>query len=121
MHLEKEGVLTRENDWQDLLNDMAGDIRSNNKNRTRRRKEYAAMTEALGYASDKQKELEEQMASYNQYVDSAMATMQKQGKKKYVWPFSKQARHMQSMKKAGKSAQFGSFKYSAVQLYEERE
>lgn len=79
MHLEKQGMLTRENDWQDLLNDIASDIRLKNKNRQSRKKEFAAMDEAYRYASDKQKSLDEQMASYNQYINSAMDTMQKQG------------------------------------------
>lgn len=42
-------------------------------------------------------------------------------KKRFVWPFSKQHRHLRSMQKAGKSAKFGSFKYSAADLYEKRE
>lgn len=42
-------------------------------------------------------------------------------KKRFVWPFSKQHRHLRSMQKAGKAAKFGSFKYSAADLYEKRE
>jgi Ras GTPase-activating-like protein IQGAP2/3 len=80
MRLETQGLLTRQNDWQDLLNDIAADIRSKNKNRQRRKKDYAAMSEALAYAADKKVTLEEQITSYNKYISSAMDTMQKQGR-----------------------------------------
>lgn len=79
MRLESHGLLTRSNDWQDLLNDIAADIRSKNKNRQRRKKDYAAMSEAMSYASDKKIALEEQITSYNKYINSAMDTMQRQG------------------------------------------
>lgn len=121
MKMEKEGMLSREDNWQGLLDDIAADIRSKNQNRQRRRKDYAALTEAMAYATDKKGALQEQLLSYNAYVTSAMNTMQKQGKKKFVMPFSKQGRHLRSMQKQGKKAQFGSYKYSAAQLYEERE
>lgn len=121
MKIEKEGMLSRADNWQGLLDDIAADIRSKNKNRQRRRKDSAALTEALAHASEKKAALQEQLTSYNVYVTSAMNTMQKQGKKKFIMPFSKQGRHLRSMQKAGKKAQFGSYKYSAVELYEKRE
>ncbi|KAJ9111090.1 hypothetical protein QFC19_001288 [Naganishia cerealis] len=118
MKLEKQGLLDRNDDWQGLLDDIAGDIRSKNKNRQRRKKDYAAMSIAFTNSTEKKATLEEQIASYNKYIGSAMDTMQKQGKKRFVWPFSKQHRHLRSMQKAGKAAKFGSFKYSAADLYE---
>jgi Ras GTPase-activating-like protein IQGAP2/3 len=79
MKLEKEGMLSRATSWQDLLDDIAGDIRTQNKNRQRRKKDHAAMDEAMVYTSDKKRTLEDQILSYNKYITSAMDTMQKQG------------------------------------------
>lgn len=79
MKLEKEGMLSRSNAWQDLLDDIAGDIRAQNKNRQRRKKDDAAMSEAMIYTSEKKAALEEQINSYNKYITSAMDTMQKSG------------------------------------------
>ncbi len=79
MRLESQNLLLRSNDWQDLLNDIAADIRSKNKNRERRKKDYAAMSEALAYTSEKKAALEEQISSYNKYINSAMDTMQRSG------------------------------------------
>lgn len=79
MKLEKQGLLDRSDDWQALLDDIAADIRSKNKNRQRRKKDYEAMSFAFSNSSDKKDALEEQIASYNKYISSAMDTMQKQG------------------------------------------
>ena len=79
MKLEKQGLLDRNDDWQALLDDIAADIRSKNKNRHRRKKDYEAMSVAFSNSSDKKEALEEQIASYNKYISSAMDTMQKQG------------------------------------------
>jgi Ras GTPase-activating-like protein IQGAP2/3 len=79
MKLEKQGLLDRSDDWQGLLDDIAGDIRSKNKNRQRRKKDYAAMSIAFTNSAEKKTTLEEQLASYNKYIGSAMDTMQKQG------------------------------------------
>lgn len=79
MKLEKQGLLNRGDDWQALLDDIAADIRSKNKNRQRRKKDYGAMSVAFTNSTDKKTELEEQIASYSKYIGSAMDTMQKQG------------------------------------------
>lgn len=79
MKLEKQGLLDRSDDWQALLDDIAADIRSKNKNRQRRKKDHEAMSVAFSNSSDKKGALEEQIASYNKYISSAMDTMQKQG------------------------------------------
>lgn len=79
MKLEKQALLDRNDDWQALLDDIAADIRLKNKNRQRRKKDFAAMSVALANSTDKKTELDEQIASYNKYISSTMDTMQKQG------------------------------------------
>ena len=94
------------------------------------------MKEALLNLSQRKKEFEEQINSYNNYVETAMATMQRgKGygfivlyllvsncvccrKKRFVMPFTKQYFHLRDLQRSGKSPQFGSFKYSAQVLYD---
>lgn len=97
------------------------------------------MSEALQHLSERKKYYEEQIKSYNNYVEAAMNTMQRGkrygtlvslmrsnsltpyllcSKKRFVMPFTKQYFHLRDLQRTGKSPQFGSFKYSAQDLYD---
>lgn len=43
--------------------------------------------------------------------------MQKKGKKRFVLPFTRQWSHLRDLKHNGKKFKFGSWKYSAIDLY----
>ncbi|KAL5488188.1 IQG1 [Sanghuangporus weigelae] len=119
LELEKRGKVTREDGYQGILNAIAGDVRSKHRKRLQRQQELESMNEALRQLSERKKYYEEQIKSYNDYVEAAMNTMQKgKSKKRFVMPFTKQFFHLREMQRSGKSAQFGSFKYSAHYLYE---
>ncbi|OCB84496.1 hypothetical protein A7U60_g8482 [Sanghuangporus baumii] len=119
LELEKRGKVTREDGYQGILNAIAGDVRSKHRKRLQRQQELDSMNEALRQLSERKKYYEEQIKSYNDYVEAAMNTMQKgKSKKRFVMPFTKQFFHLREMQRSGKSAQFGSFKYSAHYLYE---
>ncbi|KAG2152223.1 ras GTPase-activating protein [Suillus cothurnatus] len=117
--LEKQGKITRNDGFQGILNAIASDVRSKHRKRLQRQQEMNSMVDALKHLSERKKYFEEQIDSYHNYVEAAMATMQRgKGKKRFVLPFTKQYFHLRDLQKSGKNPQFGSFKYSARDLYE---
>ncbi|KAL9937212.1 hypothetical protein V8E36_003621 [Tilletia maclaganii] len=118
LRLEKLGKVSRSNNYQDMLNAIAIDIRNKHRKRVQRHNEKAAMLTTLDNLSQKKAYLEEQITSYHAYIDASMQTMQKKGRKKFVLPFTQQYFHIRSLKATGRVPKFGSYKYSAKQLYE---
>ncbi|KAI0315982.1 hypothetical protein OF83DRAFT_1129415 [Amylostereum chailletii] len=119
LELEKGGKISRNDGYQGILNAIANDVRSKHRTRLQRQQEIDGMTEALAHLNERKKYFEEQIDSYNSYVEAAMATMQRgKSKKRLIMPFTKQYFHMRDLQKNGKTPQFGSFKYSAQDLYE---
>lgn len=136
LELEKQGKISRMDGYQGILNAIAGDVRSKNRRRVQRQHEKESMEEALKYLDERKCYFEEQIDSYNNYVETAMHTMQRgKGyvvcirylsqltshtcrKKRFVLPFTKQFFHMRELQKSGKTPQFGSFKYSAQHFYD---
>ncbi|KAG8965048.1 hypothetical protein FRC03_001003 [Tulasnella sp. 419] len=119
LELEKRGKVTRNDGYQGILNAIAGDVRSKHWKRVQRRQEMDSMSEALVHLRERKKHFEEQINSYNSYVETSMATLQRgKGKKRFVMPFTKQYYHQRDLQKSGKAPQFGSFRYSAQDFYD---
>ncbi|KDQ64483.1 hypothetical protein JAAARDRAFT_28113 [Jaapia argillacea MUCL 33604] len=119
LELEKIGKITRTDGYQGILNAIAGDVRSKHRKRLQRQQEMTNMMDALKDLRERKKLFEEQIDSYHKYVEAAMNTMQRgKGKKRFVMPFTKQYFHLRDLHRSGKSPQFGSFKYSAQDLYD---
>ncbi|KAI0254740.1 hypothetical protein BJV78DRAFT_1120741 [Lactifluus subvellereus] len=119
LELEKQGKITRDDGYQGILNAIAHDVRSKHRMRLHRQQEIENMSEALQHLKERKKFFEEQINSYNSYVEVAMATMQRgKSKKRIIMPFTKQYFHLRDLQKSGKTPQFGSFKYSAQDLYD---
>lgn len=138
LELEKLGLITRDDGYQGILNAIAGDVRSKHRKRIQRQEERASMLGVLKTLGERKKAYEEEIKSYNDYVEGAMKTMQKSGKglvlqamvfikfladlmsrwKRFTMPFTKQYFHLRDLQKSGKLPQFGSFKYSAHYLYD---
>jgi len=118
LELEKQGKISRLDGYQGILNAIAGDVRSKNRRRVQRQHEKESMEEALRHLAERKAYYEEQINSYHSYVEASMSTMQRgKGKQRFVLPFTQQYFHMRDLQKAGKTPQFGSFKYSAAQFY----
>lgn len=77
LELEKQGQVTRQDGYQAVLDAIASDVRSKHRKRLQRQQEKASMREALQHLRERKKFYEEQIKSYNDYADMAMATMQK--------------------------------------------
>ncbi|KDN47975.1 hypothetical protein K437DRAFT_273559 [Tilletiaria anomala UBC 951] len=118
LKLEQLGKVSRANEFQDMLNAIAIDIRNKHRKRIQRANEKAAMHVTLNNLGEKKAYLEEQIQSYNSYIDASMQTMQKKGRKKFVLPFTQQYFHLRSLKASGKVPKFGSYKYTAQRLHE---
>ncbi|KAJ7276452.1 hypothetical protein B0H12DRAFT_1085502 [Mycena haematopus] len=119
MELEKMGKITRDDNFQGILNAIAGDVRSKHRKRIQRQQEMESMNEALRQLKESKKQLEEKIKSYHSYVDNTMQTMQRAGgKKRFVIPFTRQYYHLRDLQRAGDIPQFGSFLYTAKYLYE---
>jgi Ras GTPase-activating-like protein IQGAP2/3 len=117
LHLESLGRLTRNNQYQDLLNAIAIDIRTKHRRRLQRQRELENVKTTLARLNEQAVYLEQQLKTYNDYIEQAMMTLQnKKGKKRFVMPFSKQWEHERELRNSGRSTKFGSFKYSARTL-----
>ncbi|OCT49522.1 RasGAP-like protein [Cladophialophora carrionii] len=117
LQLESIGRLTRANQYQDLLNAIAVDIRTKHRRRLQRQRELENVRTTLERLNEQAVYLEQQLKTYNDYIEQAMVTLQnKKGKKRFVMPFSKQWEHERELQRSGRSFKFGSYKYSARTL-----
>lgn len=115
--LEQHGQVHRSNQYQAILNAIAIDIRTKHRRRVERARELDGVRATLMQLESKAEYLEEQLQSYNDYVEQAMNTLQnKRGKKRFLLPFTKQYNHEKELAKSGRTPKFGSFKYSARSL-----
>ena len=82
VRLEQFSRITRHNHYQDLLNAIAVDIRTKHRRRIQRQRELEGVRLTLGNLNEKTVWLEQQLQSYNHYIEQAMVTLQ--NKKGYV-------------------------------------
>lgn len=117
IELERMGRLTKVNNYQDLLNAIAVDIRTKHRRRVARARELESVRHTLGRLDEQAAHLDAQLKTYNDYVEQTMTTMQNKGpKKRFLLPFTKQWNHERELALAGKTPRFGSYKYSAAEL-----
>ena len=117
LRLEQAGRLTRHNYYQDILNAIAVDIRTKHRRRIQRQRELEGVRLTLARLNDQAVYLEQQLKTYNDYIEQAMVTLQnKKGKKRFLMPFTKQWDHERELQRSGRVPKFGSFKYSAQEL-----
>lgn len=117
LRLEQAGKISRHNHYQDLLNAIASDIRTKHRRRIQRERELEGARMTSGRLNDQAIYLDQQLKTYNDYIEQAMITLQnKKGKKRFLMPFTKQWDHQRELQKSGKVFKFGSYKYSARTL-----
>ena len=120
--LESAGRLSRHNHYQDLLNAIALDIRTKHRRRVQRARELATARLTLARLQEQATYLDTRLRAYNDYVEQAMATLQKGNeagkgrKRRFVLPFTKQWEHERELARSGRVPRFGSWKYSAQEL-----
>ncbi|KAK1148985.1 iqgap- protein [Aspergillus melleus] len=117
LHLEQSSRIRRDNYYQDLLNAIAIDIRTKHRRRIQRQRELESTRLTMTRLNDQAAWLDQQLKTYNDYIEQAMVTLQnKKGKKRFLMPFTKQWDHQRELQKSGKVFKFGSYKYSARNL-----
>jgi len=117
IELDRCGRLSQYNDYQDLLNAIAVDIRTKHRRRIQRQRELEGVRLTLSRLNDQAVFLDSQLKTYNDYIEQAMVTLQnKKGKKRFLIPFSKQWEHERDLQRTGRVPKFGSYKYSAAEL-----
>jgi len=75
LKLEEENKLWRNNNYQDLLNSIAVDIRNKHRRRVQRQKELRQIKLSLVHLDEKRAYLDEQTRSYNDYIDACLQNM----------------------------------------------
>lgn len=114
--LEKYGRVQRGDNFQDLLNAIAQDIRNKHRKRIVRQREIQSMEGTIVNLDEKHKYLEQQLAAFRSFVDSTKTTIQRKGKRRLVIPFTSQYFHNRELARTGKVPKFGSYKYTAKSL-----
>lgn len=119
LKLEERGKISRGDGFQGILNAIAGDVRSKHRKRIQRQQEMESMNEALRQLGERKKQFEERIDSYHRYAQSSMATMVTKPRiKRFTLPFTKQYFHLRDLQKSGQTPKFGSYLYTAKDLYE---
>ncbi|KAK9463144.1 uncharacterized protein V1516DRAFT_672060 [Lipomyces oligophaga] len=119
IELKRLGQITQSNNYQDILNAIANDIRTKRNRRIQRQRELKSTKQTLEHLSEKENYLQTKLKNYNEYIERSMSTLQtKKGKRRNIMPFTKQFFHMRELQKHGRVPQFGSFKYSSSKLLE---
>lgn len=77
MRLEHMGRISKHNFYQDVLNAIALDIRTKSRRRIHRQRELEGVRLTLTNLHEKAKYLEQQRKSYDDYIEQAMSTLQK--------------------------------------------
>ena len=117
IRLEHMGRLSKHNNYQDLLNAIAVDIRTKHRRRIQRARELESVRHTLSRLDEQAVHLEAQLSTYNDYVEQSMTTLQnKAPKKRFLLPFTKQWNHERELQLTGRTPRFGSYKYSAAEL-----
>lgn len=117
-HIPPQFRVSRHNNYQELLNALAADIRQKHRRRLERQREVESTRAMLSQIDEKASFLEDQLKSYNDYIEQCLHTLanKKGTKHKFIMPFTKQWTHERELERAGRQPKFGSYKYSARQL-----
>ncbi|WFD24436.1 iqgap- protein [Malassezia equina] len=117
LHLEQLGRLHRANQYQDVLDAIAADIRGKHRRRLERRSQHEMLAGTLQKLGEQRQFMEAQIHSYEVCMDRGMQAMQTKSRRRLkVMPFSPQFFHQRSLKAAGALPAYGSFKYTASRL-----
>lgn len=110
--------VSRHNNYQEILNALASDIRQKHRRRLERQREVESTRATLAQLDAKANFLEDQLKSYNDYIEQCLHTLasKKGAKHRFILPFTKQWSHERELERAGRQPKFGSYKYSARQL-----
>lgn len=117
LSLESAGRLSRHNQYQDILNEIAVDIRNKHRRRVQRQQEIERTRANISHLEATNTYLREKLQAYSDTFDQSLNTLQGKSAtqlgKKFVMPFSKQWHHQRDLERAGREPRYGSYKRSA--------
>ncbi|XP_077989473.1 ras GTPase-activating-like protein IQGAP1 isoform X2 [Glandiceps talaboti] len=109
--LEKAGLVSKSDNYQQIINAIVRDIRNQRKYRQRRKQEIVKLRNTLKGLETKSSFYEEQIDYYNQYIKTCLDNLQRKGKK------STKAKNPFTVDREAARIQ-GQLKYSAAKLHE---
>lgn len=116
LELESLGRISRSDGYQTLLDSLADDIRNKHIRRNARQLELERCKATIASLGEKHQFLSERLSSYTEFLNSTLATLQRQSlvtKTRSRMPFGKLFQ-----KGGSREARFGSYRYRADQLVE---
>ncbi|KAI9469833.1 MAG: Rho GTPase activation protein [Benjaminiella poitrasii] len=108
-------------EYQDIITMIARDITDKHFRRLQRNQELMRLTTTLGHLEEKHAYLLDQYNSYETYLNgcmTALAARRGHRKPKLLMPFTRQYFHKRRLQKRGIMPKFGSYNYTAKQLYD---
>ncbi|CAK7893026.1 ras GTPase-activating-like protein Iqg1p [[Candida] anglica] len=123
LRLEKANQLTRKNSFQDLLNEIAVDIKTKHSRRISRKSHMEIAEASSSKLKRKEQFLKKQLADYNRHVEEVLSQLQSKPKDRKIFSiipvFSKQYFYHRELRKNNRLPKFGSYKYSAKKLMDQ--
>ncbi|KAK6454285.1 ras GTPase-activating-like protein [Scheffersomyces xylosifermentans] len=123
LKLELQAQLTRKNSFQELLNQIAVDIKTKDTQRVSRKQQLEIASKTLSKLNEKEMFLKKQLSDYNKHIESILSELQSKPKDRKIFNiipvFSKQYFYHRELRKNNRLPQFGSYKYSARKLMEQ--
>uniref|UniRef100_A0A3P9GXU2 IQ motif containing GTPase activating protein 2 n=1 Tax=Oryzias latipes TaxID=8090 RepID=A0A3P9GXU2_ORYLA len=111
-NLEQAGLATASNNYQDLINDIAKDIRYQRRYRQRRKTELTKLQQTLTALNSKTAFYQEQMNYYDTYIKTCLDNLNRKNSRRSIKLDSK------SEDRGSKKWKPQSLKYTAARLYE---
>ena len=112
--LELEQVVTRKNNYQDIINMIAQDIRNQRRYRNQRKQELMKIKQTIQSLQEKRKFYESQIDYYNRYVKTCIDNLQKKSNNRKSRGLFKRT----DADDNGQKSHHEKLKYSAAKLYE---
>ncbi|XP_037537000.1 ras GTPase-activating-like protein IQGAP2 [Nematolebias whitei] len=110
-NLEQAGLVTEKNKYQDLINDIAKDIRYQRRYRQRRKAELTKLQQALTALNSKAAFYQEQMNYYDTYIKTCLDNLNRKNSRRSI-------KLDKGDKKDSKKWKPQSLKYTAARLHE---
>lgn len=124
IQLESMGQVSRKNSFQELLNQIVVDIKTKHSQRVSRKAQLKIAGDTVNKLLEKENFLKKQLDDYNKHIDMVLSDLQLKPKDKKIFNiipvFSKQYFYHRQLKKNNRLPKFGSYKYSAKKLIDQK-
>lgn len=124
IQLENMGQLTRENSYQEILNQIAVDIKTKDAQRISRKSQLEIASSTINKLLEKERFLSKQLSDYNKHIEGILSQLQSKPKDKKIFNiipvFSKQYFYHRELRKHKRLPKFGSYIYSVKKLLDQK-